>query len=603
MNTYLLTVRAKAYTFGICLLLLSALGCKNDTTTPTPLAVDTQIEENYLNQLSLSIAYLDTLNASQNTADKINSYKKARKHFKLAEPILAYIDQNNYKSLNAPNILQIQEEDPTDIKIMNPFGFQVIEELLHETPIDTAIITETVNKTNSRLQLIKQNTHIDFKDYHLIWLLRNQMVRIATTGITGFDSPVLAQSLEESQFTYTTLESILKINESKFTSKKLYQELLKSIEQAKHALDADFDTFDRYAFIKNHIHQQLKLLVDTQNDWKVKFPFNLALSNNLTSLFTEETLNMDFFTDYKSDTTNLTQKVAFGKRLFNDTNLSKENNMACATCHISEKAFTDGRVTFDDRQKRNTPTLTYVSNQQLYFTDARVGSLEGQIVGVVNNHDEFNMSMDSIIARVKKDKIHKHDLDSLYQNKREDFNIRHAIASYIRTLNSFDSKFDKNINNLENTLSAEEKLGFNLFMGKAACATCHFPPMFNGTVPPNFTDTELEIIGVPETKENKALDDDLGRFDLFKTKERFGAFKTPTVRNIELTAPYMHNGVYTTLEEVVEFYNEGGGNGFGFDLEHQTLPFDNLELTEKEQVALIAFMKSLTDQSKTEFIQ
>ncbi|WP_067145888.1 cytochrome-c peroxidase [Pseudotamlana agarivorans] len=599
MNYILQNVRAKAYTFGICLLLLSGLACKSETSSETPKATENGIEQIYLNNIKQSIVNLDAINTVENTNDKIDSYKKARQYFKLAEPILAYVDQNNYKSINAPNILQVHEDSPTDIKIRNPFGFQVIEELLHETPIDRSKIAEIVNITSSRLKLIEQNTHINLKDYHVIWLLRNQIVRIATTGITGFDSPVLGQSLKESQFTYETLEAILKLSESKFTSEILYKSLLCAIEKAKTALNADFDTFDRYAFIKNHIHPQLKLLVDAQNDWQVSFPFNLALSNELTSLFTEETLNMDFFTDYKSDTTNLANKVAFGKQLFNDKTLSKDRNMACATCHIKEKAFTDGRVTFDKRQKRNTPTLTYASNQQLYFTDARVGSLEGQIVGVVNNHDEFNMSMDSIITRVKSDKHYKYVLDTLYHNKREDFNIRHAIASYIRTLNTFDSKFDKNINNLENTLTAEEKRGFNLFMGKAACATCHFPPMFNGTVPPNFTDTELEIIGVPETSENKTLDDDLGRYDIFKTKERIGAFKTPTVRNIELTAPYMHNGVYNTLEEVVNFYNEGGGVGLGFNLEHQTLPFDQLDLTEDEQHAIVLFMKSLTDYTET----
>lgn len=600
MNTVLQNVRAKAYTFGICLLLFFILACKSEPRSEKPLATENNIEHIYLNALKESIVNLDAINTFENTNDKINSYKKARKYFKLAEPILAYVDQNNYKSINAPNILQVHEEDPTDIKIRTPFGFQVIEEMLHETEIDSIKITEIVNITSSRLKLIAQNTHINFKDYHMIWLIRNQIVRIATTGITGFDSPALGQSLTECQYNYETLEDLIKLSESKFTSETLYHSILEAIAQAKTALNADFDTFDRYAFIKNHIHPQLKLLVDTQNDWQVSFPFNLALSNDLTSLFTEETLNMDFFSDYKSDTTNLAQKVTFGKQLFNDKNLSKDRNMACATCHIKEKAFTDGRVTFDSRQLRNTPTLTYASNQQLYFYDARVGSLEGQIVGVVNNHDEFNMSMDSIIARVKNNKQYKFALDSLYQNKREDFNIRHAIASYIRTLNTFNSKFDKNINNEENTLTEVERRGFNLFMGKAACATCHFPPMFNGTVPPNFTDTEMEIIGVPETKENKDLDDDLGRYDLFKTKERIGAFKTPTVRNIELTGPYMHNGVYTTLEEVVDFYNQGGGVGFGFNLEHQTLPFDQLDLSEDEQHAIITFMKTLTDQPKTE---
>ncbi|WP_136480654.1 cytochrome-c peroxidase [Cognatitamlana onchidii] len=595
MNTILLKVKAKAYTYSICLLLFSTIACKRDAEKNKIGYNEETIETLFLSDINQCIKSLDSINNQGNV--KLDYYKKARKHFKHLEPVLAFIDQNNYKSLNAPNILQVHEEDPTDIKIRNPFGFQVIEEMLHEQPIDSLRLAETVKITSSRLKLIEKNTSINLKDYHIIWLLRNQIVRIATTGITGFDSPVLSQSLDESIFCYETLEKIVELNSDKFKCKALYNNLVNAFDKAKTALQNDFDSFDRYAFIQNHIHPQLELLVDTQNDWNIVFPFNLALSNTLSSLFSKDALNVDFFSDYKSDTTLLTKKIQFGKTLFNDNNLSKSKNMSCASCHIQDKAFSDGRVTFDSRQKRNSPTLTYAAYQQLYFMDARMGSLEGQIIGVINNHDEFNMSTDSIVARVKSTPSYKVALDSLYRNQRDEFNIRHAIASYVRTLSPFNSKFDKNINKTENSLTKVEKRGFNLFMGKAACATCHFPPLFNGTVPPNFTDTELEIIGVPNTSKNITLDDDFGRYHVLKTIERKGAFKTPTIRNIEKTAPYMHNGVYQTLEQVMDFYNRGGGAGLGFDIPLQTLPFDNLELSDDEQKAIIAFMKTLTDNS------
>lgn len=599
MNNILFTIRAKAYTFCICLLLLTGISCKKEIKNTQPISTDKRIEALYLSELSNCISALDSLNTLKNIQNKIACYKKARKHFKIIEPILAFIDQNNYKSLNAPNILQVQEEDATDIKIKKPFGFQVIEEVLHETPLDTIQLQDVVNITSSRLKLIKQNTFINLKDHHIIWLLRNQIVRIATTGITGFDSPVLAQSLKESQLTYETLIKLVEIFENKFTSKHLCNDLVGLFQASIKQLNDDFDNFDRYAFIKTSTDTQLKLLVKTQEDWAVEFPFEMALSNNMTSLFSKDALNTSYFTDYKSDTTHLKQKELLGKQLFNDTRLSKNNNMACATCHIKELAFTDGRTTFDSKQKRNTPTLTYAGYQQLYFLDARAGSLEGQIVGVANNHDEFNLPMDSIVRRVKNDKQYKQLIDSLYNNNRDDFNVRHAISSYVRTLNLFNSKFDNNINGKETSLTDSEKKGFNLFMGKAACATCHFPPVFNGTVPPNFNDTELEIIGVPDTKDNKKLDDDLGRFYFFNTEQKKGAFKTTTVRNVEKTSPYMHNGVYQTLEEVVDFYNKGGGNGLGFELEHQTLPFDQLNLNAEEQASIVAFMKTLTDGNAT----
>lgn len=132
-------------------------------------------------------------------------------------------------------------------------------------------------------------------------------------------------------------------------------------------------------------------------------------------------------------------------------------------------------------------------------------------------------------------------------------------------------------------------------MGKALCATCHFMPLTNGSVPPFFIEKEKEVIGVPKESNNKELDTDTGFYWVYNENLHKGMFKTPTIRNIELTAPYMHNGVYNTLEEVKNFYNKGGGSGLGFNVPHQTLPFDHLNLSEQEIQDIITFMKTLTD--------
>ena len=588
--------RAKTY-LRVCLLLL-IVGCANEEKKYS--AVNTfsaNISALYNEYLTSSISNLKKLNLEIPLEERKEYYKEARKYFKLMEPILAYSDKNNYKSLNAPNIIQVKGEESQDTRVINPIGFQVIEENLYEEEIDTVTLTRAITVTKDRLKLIKENISLKLKDYHIIWLLREQIVRIATTGITGFDSPVLSQSLLESKYSYNTLIEIVKMNESKFSSLEVKNKFIQSITDAQKDLDHDFDTFDRYSFIKKHINKQLKLLVEVQKDWNVKFPFEMALSNTMTELFSKDALNIDYFSDQLSDTISLAEKVEFGKELFNDKSLSKNHTMACATCHVKELAFTDGKKTFDKNQIRNTPTVAYSAYQQAFFMDARAGSLEGQVVGVVKNHNEFNMSMDSVVKRVQQNNIYKNKLQKLYSNKRIDYNIRHAIASYIRSLNSFNSKFDRNIRGEENTLTEEEQLGFNLFMGKAMCATCHFAPVFNGTVPPNYTDTELEFIGVPGSKDtiNAKLSADLGRYELFKTPERKHFFKTPTFRNAGVTAPYMHNGVYTTLQEVMDFYNKGGGAGLGIENEYQTLPFDNLSLTQQEIDALIAFTKTLTD--------
>lgn len=253
---------------------------------------------------------------------------------------------------------------------------------------------------------------------------------------------------------------------------------------------------------------------------------------------------------------------------------------------------------------RNSPTLTYASLQQDFFYDRRSGSLEGQIVSVVENETEFHSDLAHLQEAVEKNSDYKAQFKKVYRDSVTDFNIRNAIANYIRSLNKFNSKFDDNINGLKNTLSQNEINGFNLFMGKAKCATCHFAPLFNGTVPPNYTETEIELLGVPMANDtvNAVVDSDLGVYNIFNTEERKFFFKTPTIRNIEKTGPYMHNGVYETLEEVADFYNRGGGAGIGIDLEYQTLPPDALNLSKKEQADLIAFMKTLTDSESKESI-
>ena len=160
----------------------------------------------------------------------------------------------------------------------------------------------------------------------------------------------------------------------------------------------------------------------------------------------------------------------------------------------------------------------------------------------------------------------------------------------------FNSKIDGYFKGKE-SLTLEEENGFNLFTGKAKCATCHFVSLYNGTIPPWFSVSESEVIGVPKAVngETSVVDEDLGRYNTNQIEQFRFAFKTPTIRNIQKTAPYMHNGVYKTLDEVVKFYELGGGNGIGMNLEHQTLPFDNLKVSEKEKKDIIMFMKTLTD--------
>jgi cytochrome c peroxidase len=137
-------------------------------------------------------------------------------------------------------------------------------------------------------------------------------------------------------------------------------------------------------------------------------------------------------------------------------------------------------------------------------------------------------------------------------------------------------------------------------MGKAKCGTCHFMPLFNGTFPPAFQKMETEVIGVPETISSEKIDPDMGRYNIIKVESFRHAFKIPTVRNAARTAPYMHNGVFTTLNQVLDFYNKGGGAGSGIKIDNQTLPFDKLGLTEKERNDIISFILCLNSKMNDE---
>lgn len=584
----------EVHRFGVSLFLLLLLfGCNNTEKKEVNNTL-TQVKEIYQKDLEYSIAELESLRGATDIEQKKKHFVNSRLAFKRIEPILNAIDKHSYSSLNAPNILKVEEEDLTNITIKKPFGYQVIEETLYDSPIDTTVLKPALNNTINRLKFLNANIALkSLKPKNVLWLIRDQIIKVATTGITGFDSPVLANSLEESRETYKTLDKIIDIYKDSFKDPAVYQEWKDVLQTSIANLNGDFDTFDRYTFIKNNTQPQLKLWNKTTKDWGVEYLFSLAINNDATSLFDKNTFNIKYFGNDRPDIT--PYKVELGKKLFNDKKLSSKLDMSCATCHQKDKAFTDGKIVFP-KQTRNTPTLPYTAYQHGFFYDMRAGSLEGQIVSVVNNKDEFHSSLKDMVKNISKEDKYKIYFDSLYNGKITDANIRNAIASYIKDLGKFNSKFDNNINGKEKTMTSSEINGFNLFMGKAACATCHFPPAFNGTVPPFYKESEMEHLGVLAKPNIAKIDPDLGRYYFYETPERKHFFKTPTIRNIALTAPYMHNGAYPELKDVMDFYNHGGGAGLGLELPLQTLPSDSLHLNKQEINDIISFMHTLTDE-------
>ncbi|MGL4630200.1 MAG: cytochrome-c peroxidase, partial [Leadbetterella sp.] len=577
-----------------CLILLCTLSCKKDTNNQAK----NEVKQWYESHLGIIIQNIEGIALSKDIQTMEARYKTARNAFKACEPIIAFSDLNNYKYLNRPNLEVIEEEDATQIKYPEVTGFQVLEESIFIEK-DTALAHKHASIMLNRLKFLSNNLYLEpFENYHFLWMLRDGFLRVACIGISPFDSPAQNRQLKESAIVLRSLDTLLTYYSNEFSDEKLSRSWKDDLNKAINILEAgNPDTFNAYDYHKHINEKLLKNWAETVKDWKVKFPFEMALKHKATSLYSDSTFNMTHFSK-QSTRVNESEYVVLGEKLFNETKLSKTKTMSCGSCHIKANGFTDNKpIAF--LGSRNTPTLPYVGLQNSFFYDAREGSLEGQSVDVINNSNEFHSNTKDYYKGIEADLYYQKKFKKLYQKPVNDQDIRNAIASYERSLNAFNSKFDRNIRGEENTFTSSEIRGFNIYMGKAQCNTCHFTPLFNGTVPPDFTESELEHIGVPATLQEKGIDSDLGRYYVYKTEGKKHFFKTPTLRNIDKTAPYMHNGVYKTLEEVIDFYNKGGGNGLGFKDPKQTLSSEPLNLSDAEKVDLVNFLKTLSDGSNS----
>jgi len=542
---------------------------------------------------------------SVNDHDKLKTiFSVSRKRYKKIEPFIEYYYQGLTRRINGPALPEIKTDDNM---VNDPAGFQVIEEIIFADTVDhTELKKQTKILTTDLLFVKKTIKDLPIQDHHFYELVQHQIIRIAALGITGFDSPVAFQSIEEAAYSLEGINAWYRLY-GQTKGKSVNEQLSKQINEAIvfTQKNKDFNTFNRLVFIKNHL---MPISRSFENEFQStinntpNFKENKVFYGNLADLMQGKTLNPDAFSPY-SESKSTSEKTALGKALFSEVSLSRNNNISCASCHNPDKAFTDGKVTsvtniHNNSVKRNSPTVLYSAFQKSFFYDLRSQDLENQIESVMNNPNEFNLTPKEIKKKVFSNQTLAADFAKAYPQKKEitPYEIRNAIASYVRSLMPFNAKIDHYFKG-QMGLTDSEINGFNLFAGKAKCATCHFIPLYNGTIPPWYNNTESEVIGVPKNNvwRNAVVDEDVGRYNLNQLEPLKYSFKTPTIRNIAKTSPYMHNGIYTKLEEVVKFYEMGGGNGIGMKLEFQTLPFDNLQLTSKEKQDIIAFLKILTD--------
>jgi len=271
-------------------------------------------------------------------------------------------------------------------------------------------------------------------------------------------------------------------------------------------------------------------------------------------------------------------RVELGKMLFFDPRLSGSKWISCATCHNPAMGWSDGLPTAIGNGmttlKRATPTIVNTAYNELQMWDGRFHSLEEQALGPMQAAGEMNGQMDDILSRLKSIPGYVQAFERAYPGEEvSKETVGKALASFERTIISNGAPFDAWVHGKTKVINASAQRGFDLFTGKANCVACHSGP--------NFTDEGFHNIGLNG--------DDLGRFAKQPIKISKGAFKTPTLRDIALTAPYMHNGEYSTLGEVIDHYDRGGDNKDNLDPSIKPLGLSKQEKSDLEE-----FLKTLS---------
>lgn len=280
-------------------------------------------------------------------------------------------------------------------------------------------------------------------------------------------------------------------------------------------------------------------------------------------------------------------RVALGKLLFFEKALSLDSTISCASCHLPDFAFADtsafsfgvgGRLGL-----RNTPSIMNVNARDLMFYDGRAASIEDQVHFPVEDPNEMNVGFDEVVRRLNADPFYTNSFMKLYGSKPDRANLAAAVAAFERSLETANTPFDDYMSDKAESLNASAIRGRDIFLSdRARCFDCHFGP--------DFTGDEFKNIGLYDGK----LWNDAGRFNITKDSSDLGKFKVPGLRNVGVTGPYMHNGRFRTLEEVIDFYSDP------YRVVAKPINIDStlqkpLNLSAEEKADLLSFLLSLTD--------
>ncbi|MBK7695922.1 MAG: cytochrome-c peroxidase [Saprospiraceae bacterium] len=328
-----------------------------------------------------------------------------------------------------------------------------------------------------------------------------------------------------------------------------------------------FSNFDHYTYIKDYVNPLFGFnqLAIQKNNFRSKNYNDYSLNNKALSIFNKKLYTAQdikgIFRPVENDSL-LDEIRGLGKLLFYDPLLSGNNRRSCASCHIPQQYFTDtSRQTalqFDARNSlaRNTPTLVNAVHHHLMMLDGKHHTLLNQFKDVISKPNEMNSDPDELMKKIMSCKSYSVKIKSLAKftsSKKPTLDhVASAVVLYYSQFSFAEAPFDQSIN-ASIPITSDAIKGFNLFMGKAQCATCHFPPQFNGIKPP-YISSEFEVIGVPADTNFLKLSQDSGRFSVHPASEMLHAFRTGNLRNTSHTEPLhaqrsipYHGGSYRFL--------------------------------------------------------
>lgn len=513
-----------------------------------------------------------------------------RRQYKGIESFLEYFFRSSATIYNRPPKFEAEDGG---MEYQAPIGLQVIESMLYDpAPNKKELLAQAKAVESSAADLPALLYDLNADDRQLLESLRIELIRIITLDITGYEAPLLKTGIIESADALRSIsiqvQPYLQPHDPRSDTLRALLDKAIAITDSNASINR-FNRFDRLHFLTAAALPLQRELGAFIRDKGFFLQTGKILNFDAPDIFSPDALSIDAFAppaNQLSEKTANGKLIALGKTLFSNPTLSGNGQKSCSSCHNPAAGFADRlplSLAFDNTQHldRNTPTLLYSGYQHSQFWDGRVHTLEDQIRTVLQDPREMNADTSAIAQKT-----------GIPTGR-----IVAAIAAYVRSLHPLNARFDRYMRGDTSALTAREINGANLFMGKAQCATCHFIPLFNGLIPPDYALTEFEVLGTTRTDrlDHPQLSDDQGRYRLYPFPFFKGAFKTPTARDAALTAPYMHNGAYHSLRKLLEFYNKGGGAGLGLSVPNQTLPSQPLYLTPVEIDDITLFINALTD--------